>query len=391
MKKNNQLIPENILNIQRFLIAWFLSDWHSEDYKWVIKSKMFWIYQDVFEYLIENGNNFTPDLLKVISWEEFTTVMWFYSSDFVTNRDKYILELFDWYVKTSFEDWNDIFSRLNDIKKIRDRLEEIRTGNISKDYSITNLLIEAENLSLIMKDKEGILGYKTWLPTLDKYTEWLQKWTVMRLNAYSNIGKSKLSYFICNNLLKQNASIIYFSLEVTKVRVAYNLLAHWYWKDYNTIAKAREMIDYSSYANNKIEVIDDMYDINEIVRYTELRKPDVIFIDFIQNIKGHWNSEYERLSNIAIDIQQLAIKNNIAIFDLSQISNEWMNYQTGGMIPSKWSWSLVASADVWLMLYKKWDQLYLDIAKNKFWQNAVTIQLKSNFSIWDFEDLWLII
>lgn len=67
----------------------------------------------------------------------------------------------------------------------------------------------------------------------------------------------------------------------------------------------------------------------EIEEYTQTKKPDVIFIDFIQNVRCSGKSEYERMTEIAFRIQQLAIKNNIAIFDLSQVSNEGANYSSG--------------------------------------------------------------
>jgi len=172
MQKRKQLIPNEIVNIQKFLIAWFISDWFAENYRWILKPKMFWNYEKVFEYLSKFWNNNNPDLFNIISWEDIISLMNSYSIDFLTNRDKYILELFDWYVRESFEWWSDVIKNLDNIKIIRDRLEEIRTGNRNKDYWIVKLLIEAENLSLKMKDKEWILWYKTGLPTLDKYSEW---------------------------------------------------------------------------------------------------------------------------------------------------------------------------------------------------------------------------
>lgn len=71
-----------------------------------------------------------------------------------------------------------------------------------------------------------------------------------------------------------------------------------------------------------IEIIDNKYNLEEILLYAESRKPDVVFIDFVQNIRTGGKSEYESMTEIAVKIQQLAIQNNIAVFDLSQISND---------------------------------------------------------------------
>lgn len=54
----------------------------------------------------------------------------------------------------------------------------------------------------------------------------------------------------------------------------------------------------------------------------QMNKPDVLFIDFIQNIKVDGNNLYEKMSELAVEIQSLAIDNNIAIIDISQMSNE---------------------------------------------------------------------
>ena len=65
-----------------------------------------------------------------------------------------------------------------------------------------------------------------------------------------------------------------------------NLISNWYRIAYKDLAKGREEVDMSEYAGrNKIQIVDDMFDLKEIVDYVEMRQPDVVFIDYIQNIK----------------------------------------------------------------------------------------------------------
>lgn len=129
-------------------------------------------------------------------------------------------------------------------------------------------------------------------------------------------------------------------------------------------------------------MIDDKYTLAEILQYSELRKPDAIVIDFVQNIQAEGKSEYDRMTNIAVSIQQLAIKNNIAVFDLSQVSNAGTAYAQGDAIPSKGSGALVASCDVGLMMKrdKISDNVVIHIAKNKFGYNGKSIEFKADFS-----------
>lgn len=274
---------------------------------------------------------------------------------------------------------------------IRKELFKKMSGWESKKYAVDNVLNESYLLSKQAKEKKWILWYSTWLKTLDKYTDWLQKWTVMRVTAYSNIGKSKLSYHVCNSIINQWAKILYFSLEVKSQFVFYNLLCNRYWLDFWSVARGCwHDMDISKMQNADIEIIDDKYKLEDIILYTESRKPDVVFIDFVQNIQTEWKSEYESMTKIATSIQQLAIKNNIAVFDLSQISNDWAWYELWWVIKSKWSGALVASADIWLVMQReKWtNHNILYVAKNKFWTNTKAIDLEFNFPTWEITDLW---
>lgn len=120
----------------------------------------------------------------------------------------------------------------------------------------------------------------------------------------------------------------------------------------------------------------------------QMNKPDVLFIDFIQNIKVDGNNIYEKMSELAVEIQSLAIDNNIAIIDISQMSNEWAKtYKIGDMIPSKWGGELVASADVGLVITSHEsiaNHLNLYVAKNKFGEKEKCLELRGNFYLNQF-------
>ena len=71
-----------------------------------------------------------------------------------------------------------------------------------------------------------------------------------------------------------------------------------------------------------LKIVDNKRRWDEIKKMAQMNKPDVLFIDFIQNIKVDGNKIYEKMSELAVEIQSLAIDNNIAIIDISQMSNE---------------------------------------------------------------------
>ena len=71
-----------------------------------------------------------------------------------------------------------------------------------------------------------------------------------------------------------------------------------------------------------LTIVDDKWAWDDIAAYAEKRKPDVMFIDFIQNIEIDGGSMYEQSAKLAKNIQKFAINHNVAIIDVSQISNE---------------------------------------------------------------------
>lgn len=388
--QKNSPVPIEIQIVQKYLIAGFI-EYSAKEYVGILSWKMFGIYWELFDFLKENDSK-NPEFYTICAklwWEEMETIFWMIN-DIYSRYDlpKYAKQLFEYYMTIN---QSKSIDNLTSIKKIFDRIDYIATGN--KKSSIIDLFTQVESEIEIAKEKwDEPLWYRTWIDTIDKHCEWLQPGTVMTINAYSNTGKSKLSYFMTNNFLKQNKKVSYLSLEVMSEKVLLNLLANYYQKDYTPLAKGRDMISFSEFyevCEKNLDILDKLFDITEIVNYVELSKPDIVVIDFLQNITCRTgNSEYEKMTYIAVEIQKLAIRNKIAILDLSQVSNEGTNYKIGQMIPSKWSGALVASTDVGLMLYKRDDQIKLAIAKNKFWQNGIETTLKVDFSKWIFIDLW---
>jgi hypothetical protein len=93
--------------------------------------------------------------------------------------------------------------------------------------------------------------------------------------------------------------------------------------------------------------------------------PDIVFIDFIQNIQEKWN-EVEKMTTIAQELQQLAINTWITFFNLSQANNE-SRFKGSEDIQPKGSGAIFASSDIIFSLRKERWWLYFNIVKNKYW------------------------
>lgn len=376
-------------------------NYNAQDFKEILEPKMFGAYARLYEVftlyekerLVKDGM-LTTEAMTLCSKESLNAVMTevmtsSYYSFYVYNDIGFLIQNF---YKSKNPD--DVFAMVDAIRQRKEKLAKMHSDIEAKKYQIGSLYDKIVTDAVALSDKKWILGYSTGIKTLDTFTDGLQKGTLMRLTAYSNIGKSKLAYHICNSLLRQNLSVLFFSLEVTKERVAHNLMMSWYNKPYAYISRGQWIGDSTfecwDFFSRKLEIVDDIYTLDGIVNFTRARKPDVVFIDFVQNIQTTHKEEYQAMTQVAVTLQQLAIKERIAIFDLSQVAQEQAgNYRIGGKIPSKGSGALVASADVNLVMERDYDTDHnlLYVAKNKFWMNGKCIELDMNFTTNQVKDL----
>lgn len=379
---------QRVEGIQRYLTGILLQEQRMQKYMKLIDFAIFWKYKPVWDYVNKNGNGNEPDLVSVsydcgISNPE--EVMNLAFTDYTGDPIRYLKEILEEFY---FSDRTKInHEQYENLVRIKWEIDNIRNWEDDSQYSLQSIASE-------MLDKYSLWTFwekiKTGIDELDEIL-WggVSRWTVTRITAYSNTGKSKLAYFIASNILKQWKQTIFFNLEVPRDVVIQNIFASYSWKQLKDIIKSQGIWGMWEYLNEYMElplkIVDNKWDWESIKSFAEKYKPEVMFIDFIQNIEIEWSTIYEQMSKIAKRIQRLAIENNIAIIDVSQMSNDGAkNYKVGDMIPSKWGGELVASTDVGLVLMTdstRWDILHLTVAKNKFGRKEDTIDLCVNFAL----------
>lgn len=377
--------------IQEYLTGIMLQDRMLDKYMHLLDTKIFWKYQKVWDYVARLGRWNEPDLIDVCSscWmRDPSKLMDLAYTTYTWDPVRYLKEIVSRYYysdisKLSMELYEEIVTLLEEIDHIKEWESEYKYScqGIASDLFDDAYTESRKPIPTKIKELDDILGW------------WVPVWWVTRITAYSNTGKSKFAYFLASNLLKQWKKVLFINLEVPKDIVLQSILASYSWEHLQDIRKwqgTRDIWDYlNEYIDLPLTIVDDKRKWEEIKKLAEQYKPDVLFIDFIQNIKIWGTSIYEKMSELAVEIQSLAIDSSIAIIDISQMSNEWAKtYKIGDMIPSKWGGELVASADVWLVITSHEalsNHLNLYVAKNKFWEKEKCIELRVNFHLNQFE------
>ena len=145
------------------------------------------------------------------------------------------------------------------------------------------------------------------------------------------------------------------------------------------------LVDVMDRAN--LFIFDTVYKLDDIEAIITQLKPDIVFIDFVQNIQTTASSEYERMSHIARKVQEIAIVQNCSMICLSQLSNTVARDVSRGntdFIALKWAWEFVASSDVIFLLRMVDTQMGLTIVKNKFGRKPKEMFFDVDFAISHF-------
>lgn len=263
-----------------------------------------------------------------------------------------------------------------------ERMESI-SKIIYKDEEKGDIIDLVEEYDKIRQNfnKQWALWESTVFSCIDKYTQGAIRGTVSMICAYSNVWKSAISYAYACDFLKKWKKVLYFSLEVTRGILMTNILRCYYGHTYPQIMDENYYFNMDDFQN--LKVYDNKTKLEDIKNITRIEKPDIVFIDFVQNIEGLWLSEYENMTRCAKEIQTLAIETDTTIFPISQVWNE-SRFKTETMQP-KGSWQLFFSSDTILWLYKDWNSMYWHLIKNKFWQNDKKFLIIPDFTKLDFK------
>lgn len=214
-------------------------------------------------------------------------------------------------------------------------------------------------------------SFKTGFPSLDARTGGLIPSQVWILGAYTGTGKTFMSLQIVLNALEQGAKVAFFSTEMDRKLCVIRLLA----KICNIAPitlltrqltpdeeekLTQAQLELSKY-KNQLFVFDSVFTPEEIRMKSKRLKVqqglDLVVVDFIQNLKGSPNI-YERMSNSAIELQQLAMEEKLTLVLASQVNQDSADWKKGEAISYKGAGEIAAIADVGLWMVKDEEEKY---------------------------------
>jgi len=225
-----------------------------------------------------------------------------------------------------------MYKILEDIKNDKIGLEE----GISQVESLPREDVKEEAFSSILEHtlKDSIHGvkYKFQIDTLNHYLGGVDNGELVTIGGYTSQGKSTFAIQLAIDFAANNKKVLYLSTEMSEQEIGRRILSNQNKKNIMDFRKGRfeegekeafqSIINIISKISGKWEMnIKRVYDILDIKKYIRKYKPEVVFLDYIQNLGADSKfSDYQRATYNIKELQKLALEKDIVIFVLSQLS-----------------------------------------------------------------------
>lgn len=246
-------------------------------------------------------------------------------------------------VSQNVEYYNQIILEKAKQRKIWAILEDAKMGKVELDEAV----IKISELSIDKKDdvefkkllidtlevsNKGV-AYKFLIPLLNRYLGGgVDKGELITIGAYTSQAKTSLACQLAVDFVKTGSrKVLYCTSEMTELEIARRILANQMPKNIMDIRAGRFAEGEQEAMKTLAEEIGDYWQLKVVKTYniSDIRKvirkynPDILFVDYLQNLERmHCRSDYERVSSNIRDIQAITLENELATFVVSQLSRD---------------------------------------------------------------------
>lgn len=165
---------------------------------------------------------------------------------------------------------------------------------------------------------------------LDAVLSGVEKGDLITIGGRPAMGKTAFMTSILYNFLKQDKKCLLFSLEMSTSQYLKMLIAQISEIELFSLNNCKVLDDKNKeeiktaldiISSCNLSIFDDTYKIEEILSRIETEKPEYVFVDYLQLFDTPRKKQRsEAITNIMLDLKQIAKENNCIIFISSQLS-----------------------------------------------------------------------
>ena len=308
----------------------------------------------------------------------------------------------------SIIEWIDQNDSTSIIEKLETSIQKLQKSDGDKDIkSISTVLDKSyEDICDMVENKEEYKKnqLKIWLHHIDRNII-IKPWNLMYILWVTWTWKTVTALTITKNVLEDNKSVLFFSLEMTEQELIHRMISQFTWinwfniRSWNISEEELQKITETMWHLSEKKLFIDAsiwLTINKLkskIKILKLNnKIDLVIIDYLQlmNITDKWLSEYERLSQISKQLKELAKELDIPIICLIQSNRDIKNrsdkkpkttdIRGSGQIEQDWDFILWLYREFAFDEFADKEKYEIWILKNRHWANWLFYPFKFN---WD--------
>ena len=272
----------------------------------------------------------------------------------------------------NIEHYNSIVKKYSHQRKIQYILSDLKASKISIEEALEQIAnipvieVKEESLKTLLKNTilvsaKGV-AHKYKIPSLNYYLGGADKGELITIGAFTSQGKTSLAIQLAIDFIfvDDQKKVLYLTSEMTPEetsrRILGNLLPKNIMELRKGIFKPKEMEALESIA----DIVGEHWHLNikkifntvDIKRHIRKYKPEIVFIDYLQNLgrKGA-RSDYERVSDNIRDIQNLTLDLELTTYTLSQLSRDKTSIRAPKITDLRSSGRIEECSNVVLLLY----------------------------------------
>ena len=240
-------------------------------------------------------------------------------------------------------DWAKTFWQRDMARQIGEKAVGFWTGENSMAFSEISQMIEKvasnsldgeDSFRIIHEDFEELIkstvkepDFTFGLHTLEQNVQGLNRGDFGIIFARPEIGKSSFCAHLASHYISRGQKVHYWANEEIAKKVKLRIITAYFDIDKNTLQKQKDRYieEYKEKVDANLVVMDSVgTSVKEIINFTTLNKPDVVFIDQMDKVKidGTYTRGDERLKEIYVMGRELAKRHNCLVWAVSQASYE---------------------------------------------------------------------
>ena len=232
--------------------------------------------------------------------------------------------------------YNNIIFNASRKRRQRTLLEKVEGGKIEIEDAMVALDkmptigIKEETFRAILESAftQSLKGtdFKFKINALNKYLGGLDRGELLTIGGYTSQAKSGLAIQMAINQAEKEKRVLFLSTEMLVPEVGRRILGNRCGINITNMRKGIMTSDETAYAKETTKTIGKdwqmnikkIYSIDDVFKYVRKYKPEILFLDYIQNLSG--DSDYKTVTKNIKLLQSLTFQNEISTICISQLN-----------------------------------------------------------------------